>query len=236
MARMCYYHQTTEAANSCAQCGVPICNNCIQLVGPVPACRNCAPALHARQQQMVASGANTGAPMQQGAYPPQGAPPQNGGYGAPPSYPQGSGYTAPSYQTAPEHGGNIALGMLAGLGIGIVGSIIVMKILFLTGFGLAYLYIGVGYGVGFGIHKFTGRGGTALAALSVVIMMIALLVGHLVFANDVLQKEIASDPTLAGISLMDVIPMIPSMFSPMHWICIAIGLYSCWRAMEQQGE
>jgi len=203
------------------------------MVGPVPACRTCAPALHARQQQMAGSGVSGGGAAPGGYSVPSSAP-QGGGYGAPPPYPAGYAPQASYAPAQQEHGGNLALGLLAGLAIGIVASIIVMKILFYTGFGLSYLYIGVGYGIGFGIHKFTGRGGTGLAAAAVGIMVVSLFIAHVVFGYDELQKAMAHDPSLAGVSALDIIPALPSMFSPMHWVCIAIGMYSCWRAMEQQ--
>jgi hypothetical protein len=126
------------------------------------------------------------------------------------------------------------LGILAGLAISVIGSILIMKILFYTHFGLSILYVGLGYGIGYGLHRFTGTGGGAMPGIACLIMLAGLAVGHLVYVNDVLQTLNAGGE--ATVSFGAAIPIVMSSFSFLHWICIAFGIAACWRGVESQGS
>jgi hypothetical protein len=129
---------------------------------------------------------------------------------------------------------NLVKGLAVGLGIGIVGSILTLKLLFYAHFGLSYIYIAVGYGIGAGIWHFTNRGGTQLAFASVGVMIFSLAVAHLVYAADVLGEVRAAGNADPGVTLFDALPVAMSTFSPMHWVCIAIGVAACWGAAHRQ--
>jgi hypothetical protein len=200
------------------------------MVGAVPACVQCEPAIKIRQSRLSGSGsAQAGTPTQ--PYP--GAQPQT----APP-------YARPSYDASEaavakargEHNRNTALGLIAAFVIGTILSIAVLKILFYAHAGISWLYVGIGYGIGFGIWKFTGRGSVGLAAAAVGIMIVSLGIAHIVFAADMLNAAKASGDADQSITLFDAVMELPQMFSPMHWICIVIGLFACWRGVEGQSR
>ncbi|HEY3333324.1 MAG TPA: B-box zinc finger protein [Capsulimonadaceae bacterium] len=222
----CFYHDTAPASGTCVQCGLPICAACTTSVGVKTACPSCLPAVKARveQAQPVAAGA---APSPQTWSP---DPPQIYQPGAP-------AVEAPSYKSGVDSSfvGQTAAGLGLGLVLGIICSIIVFKLLFFAHFGLSYLYVVIGYGVGFGIHKVTGRGGTALGIMGVLVMVVSLFAGHLSYAADVLNAARAEDASIpASLTAFDVFRETLGSFGFMHWVCVAIGLGACYRAIEAQ--
>ena len=130
--------------------------------------------------------------------------------------------------------GDVVKGLALGLLIAIIGSIVVMKIYFYAHFGLSLLYIGVGYATGYGIYMFTGRGSAGLASGAVGVMIVGLLVGHLVYVQDVVNAAQADGPLPAGVNAMTAFVPVMEHFNFMHWVCIAIGLGACYRGVEQQ--
>jgi hypothetical protein len=129
---------------------------------------------------------------------------------------------------------NVFRGLAVGTVVGIVASILVLKLIFYTHFGLGWLYTGVGYAIGYSIWKFTGRGGPGLAAAAVGIMIVSLVIAHLVYAADVLNLVRDAGKADPGATLFDALPFAMSTFRFWHWICIAIGIGACWRGVEQQ--
>jgi hypothetical protein len=226
MASPCYYHPDTIASATCVQCGLPICANCTDRVGEKTVCQKCVKAVKTRLEAQMAA-----APA--GAY---GSPAVTPGYGGPtPAY-GGPSYGGRAVAMAPDRiaPGTLILGIVVAALISIVGAIIVEKILFLSGYGIAYLYIGIGYGIGFGLHKVVGRGGMGMALLAVGIMVFGLLIGQLVFTADELGKLQADDPTFATATTAQLFPYLLTHMSPMHWICVVIGLFACFRGMNSQ--
>lgn len=140
------------------------------------------------------------------------------------------------YADVAESSGSVPLGLLLGAVIGVVGSIAVLKILFYAHFGLAWLYIGVGYGIGYGIWSQTRRGSVGLAFAAIGIMIASLFIAHLVYAGDILNQARAQGNADPGVTIFDALPVAMSSFSPMHWVCILIGLAACWRGVEQQSS
>lgn len=126
------------------------------------------------------------------------------------------------------------MGIVLGLAIGLVGGIIIEKILLYAHFGLSLLYVGMGYGIGWGIHRVTGRGGAGLALLAVGLMVACLGVSHLVWAQDVLNEVRAAGNAAPGTTFIDALPVAMASLGIMHWVCITFGLLACYRGVESQ--
>ena len=220
----CYYHPTYEAAGTCIQCGMPACTDCLQQVGGRSVCSGCAGAFKERlAQQAPVYAANYAAPPS--IY---GAPPPSI-YGAPPG-----AYTGPAVGVNPSDKKELMIGIALALVIGVIGAVIIEKILFYGHFGLSLLYVGMGYGIGWGIHRATGRGGAGLAVLAVGIMLACLGVSHLVWTADVLSAARALGGVPASMTVLDAFPIAMSSLGIMHWVCIAFGVMACYRGVEAQ--
>lgn len=212
MTGTCYYHPDQTAVDSCVQCGVAICDQCRDRVGEKSFCKRCVAAVRQRVEQQMAAGAPVSASMAQS------------------SAPIGAAYSAS--RPAPADGKSLALGIVLALVIGIVGAIAIEKILVFAHFGLSLLYVFLGYGIGICLHRMSGRGGADLALLACGIMLVSLVVGELVFTQDVVNMVAARGRT---VSFAEALPVAMSSHGVMHWVCLAIGLYACYRGMEQQG-
>jgi hypothetical protein len=130
--------------------------------------------------------------------------------------------------------GRLAAGLTLGLVAGVIMSLIVMKIAFYAHLNLSLLYVGIGYGVGFAIYKVTGQGGAGLAFGGSALMALGLLIGHLVYASDVLgayRQELGLSDSATIFSAFG--PLMATL-SLRHWMCVAIGLGACFRAIEAQ--
>ena len=112
------------------------------------------------------------------------------------------------------------------------GPLSIEKILFYSGFGLSLLYIVLGYGIGWGLHRIMGRGGSDLGLIAVGVMVASLGVSHLIYAQDLLNKVGETGHLRAGLTAFDVFPALMQHLGFMHWVLIAIGLYSCYRGVE----
>ena len=182
MASLCYYHPTVSSTGSCIQCGMPVCAACTQQVAGRSVCQKCAPAFKARMEQQAAAApaAAQGRQAPYAGYRPQ---PDGGtsGVSSPPAY---SGTPVKGERSDMQE---TLMGIGLGLVIGIIGAVIIEKIYFYGHFGLSLLYVAMGYGIGWGIHRVTGRGGTGLALAAVGVMVAALFVGQLFYAQDVLN-------------------------------------------------
>ena len=180
MASPCYYH---PAASSSGSASSAVCLSARIVPSRLGESRlqEVRPASKARmeQQMAVAPAASQGRPAPYAGY----APPAYGGApgaAAPPAY----GRAAVSQRSDFKE---VLMGIGLGLVIGIIGAVIIEKILFFAHFGLSLLYVAMGYGIGWGIHRVTGRGGTGLALAAVGVMAVALFVGQLFYAQDVLN-------------------------------------------------
>ena len=221
MSTPCFNHPTVAAVGSCVQCGTPGCAQCLQQVAGKTVCQRCVAAIRARLEPQV---------------PP--AAPAPGAYGSPYGGPA-TGF-APPYapaQAAPPKtdAKQVLLGMALGAVIGVIGAILLEKLLVYGHFGLSLLYVFLGYGIGWGIHRVTGRGGPGLGLAAVGVMVFSLLVSHLVLAQDVLSAAQAGGRADSGVTLLDAFPQVLGRLGIMHWVCILIGLGACYRGMEQQG-
>ena len=217
MTANCFYHPDRSATELCAQCGVPICEDCADRVAGRAVCHKCVQAVRARVEAQMAA-----------------APPGVAGGSGPVGGGQAFGGTA--YVLPPERldTGRLVLGIVAASLIGLVGAIAVEKVQFSMHFGLSLLYIFIGYGIGYGLHAVTRRGGTGMAFLAVGIMFACLLVSHLVLASDYLAVARAGGDSLPGVSPMMVLPIVLKDQNFMHWVLIAIGLYSCFQGMMRR--
>jgi len=129
---------------------------------------------------------------------------------------------------------NLWKGLAVGFAIGLIGCLITEKILFFAHVSIAYLYIGIGWGIGAGIWHFTNRGGNQLASASVGVMMLCLFIAHVVLAFDILNEARANGNADAGVTVFDAFPQVMGMLTPMHWICILIGVVACFNAAHKQ--
>lgn len=263
MSQPCFYHPSVESVAVCRNCGMNICNSCIETVLGSSACQKCAPVVKDRALKSGAPVAQTQQSTQQPYYQQpasQQSPyyqqpdqpqspyypnqnPNQGNYNQNPyqsNYPPQQPYYDPSKAAVAKvkraEAADVLKGLALGLIIGIIGSIIVLKILFYAHFGLSLGYIFVGYGIGWGIWCFTGKGSSGLAFGAILIYIVSLFIAHIVYANDVLNELVGSGRLEPGFSVFDVFPAVIKSFSPMHWVCMAIGLFSCYRAMEQQSD
>lgn len=223
MVSPCYNHAAVSSAGSCVQCGMPFCQECLEPVAGRPVCKRCLPAMKARIEQQMAS-----APPPYPTAPPQGnypgyAPP----VGGPPPY-------AAAAAAEPSSAKQMVLGIGLSLIIGIAAAVVIEKLLLYTGFGLSLLYVLMGYGIGWGLHRIMGRGGSGLALVAVGVMVASLGVSHLVYAQDLLNKVGATHSLRAGVTALDVFPIVIQSLGPMHWVCIAFGLLACYRGVESQ--
>ena len=217
MAGPCYYHPDLAAAGTCIQCGMGACPDCMEQIGGRTVCRGCAGSFKERLAQQ--------APVYSAGYSP---PPSV--YGAPPEV----SYSGASVGMNPSDKKELWIGIAAALVIGMIGAVIIEKILFFAHFGLSLLYIGMGYGIGWGIHRATGRGGPGLALLAVGIMIACLGVSHLVYAQDMLNAVRAEGGVDPRVTVFDAFPIAISSLGFMHWVCILFGVMACYRGVEAQ--
>jgi len=224
MASACYYHPSVSSAGSCLPCGMPICADCTQQIAGRAVCGKCAPSFKARMEQQAAAAQAQGRQAPYAGYAPQ----PMGGASAPPAY---SGTVAKGERSDMQEA---LMGLGLGLVIGIIGAVIIEKILFYGHFGLILLYVAMGYGIGWGIHRVTGRGGTGLALAAVGIMAVALFVGQLFYAQDILNAVREAGRADVSATLFDALPVSVTHLGVIHWVCMAFGLLACYRGVEQQ--
>ena len=216
MVSPCYNHSSVSSSAACVQCGMPFCKDCLEAVAGRPVCKRCLPAMQARVEQQMAA-----APPPSAFAAPQG------------SYPGYAPQTATMSVPAPAAGGKaLVMGIGLSLLIGIAGAIVIEKISHATGYELSLLYIALGYGIGWGLHRIMGRGGSGLALIAVAVMVASLGVSHLVIAQEVLNFSRANGNAEANATIFDVFPIAMGHLGFMHWVLIAIGLYSCCRGVE----
>ena len=216
MVSPCYNHASVSSSASCIQCGMPFCKDCLEAVAGRPVCKRCLPAMRANMEQQMASAqppSSYAAP--QGAYP--GYAPQTAAIAVPDA---GAGAKA------------LLIGIALSLLIGIVGAIAIEKISSSTGYELSLLYIALGYGIGWGLHRIMGRGGSGLALVAVGVMVSSLVVSHLIIAQEVLNFSRANGNADANATIFDAFPIAMGHLGIMHWVLIAIGLFSCYRGVE----
>lgn len=223
MSSSCFYHPGTQAGATCVQCGMAICQNCTRNVSGASACARCASAVAARQPAPARISGSLGytEPASPAAYP---------GYGGGLD-PQSRAAVAKANMA---DAGDVVKGLALGTLIAIIGSILVLKIRFFAHFGLSWLYVGVGYGTGYGIYTFTRRGSAGLATAAVAIMVLGLLVGHLVYTQDMINLLQTEGRLPPGFNVITGFVPVLQSFNLMHWVCIAIGLGACYRGVEQQ--
>lgn len=216
MVSPCYNHPSVPSSASCVQCGMAFCKDCLEAVAGRPVCKGCLPAMRASVEQQMAF-----------------APPSSPSAAPPGAYPGYAPQTAAMAVPAPAADGKaLLIGIGLSLLIGIAGAVLIEKILFYGHFDLSLLYIGLGYGIGWGLHRIIGRGGSGLALVAVGVMVASLGVSHLVQAQDVLTAARAAGNADMTTTLGDVFPFVIEKAGIMHWVCIAFGLFSCYRGVE----
>ena len=124
------------------------------------------------------------------------------------------------------------MGIGLGLVIGVVGAVIIEKVLFYAHFSFSLLFVGLGYGIGWGIHRVTGDGGTGLALAAVGVMAAALFVGQVVLRAG--HPEHGTERADASATLFDALPVSVTHLGPLYWVCMGFGLLTCYRGVEQQ--
>ena len=184
----------------------------------------------------TASAPSPYAPPSQSGFSPGPMPPPAGAWPPAPTQQPGRAGGGASYAVASNRVGpdKMLLGIALALAIGIVGGILIEKILVYAHFGLSLLYVGMGYGIGWGLHRVTGRGGAGMAMLAVGLMVACLGVSHLVWAQDILNEARRQGAALPGMTLFDVLPVSMQPLGFMHWVCITFGLIACYRGVVQQ--
>ncbi len=244
MSRQCSYHPSFESVSMCAICNAYICRACCQYVMSTPACPKCITKLRDR----AAGRSSVDEPDTPSSAPPHVSP--SPGATAPadpepePAAPRVTTATNDDFVSERSYADvlrskgdsprNLALGLLAGLLVGIAGSIVVMKILFTQQVGSSLLYAAVGYAIGYVVWKFTGQGGSDVAFRSVGLMFVSLFVAHIVFASDVLAAAKSSGQAPPDMSLLSALPLIMRDFPINHWVCVVLGFFLCWRAADRQ--
>jgi hypothetical protein len=89
------------------------------------------------------------------------------------------------------------------------------------------LYSAIGYVIGRTIWKYTGRTDTGTVFGAVGIMVLALIIGHIDFAYDVLNAAKAAGQADPHLTVIAVLPHVLKMFTPIHWVYVLIGLVIC---------
>lgn len=204
-AAPCFYHPDQVASTACVQCAVPLCPQCTETVANKSVCRRCVSAIRARIANQVNSEAASVQPPGTGMWPP-------------------ARTASPSATPARVNSGRLLFGILAAFAVGVVGSIIWEKIYFNLHFGLSLIYLGIGIGVAWALVQISGRHTGMTAPLAALITLVTLMVGHLVLTYDV-----------TGVMSWDALMFVCSHLGPMHWICVALGLYGAYRTIDQAG-
>jgi hypothetical protein len=221
----CFYHTDTEASTNCAQCGLPICNACTELVANKSVCHGCVDTITARIQAQL----DRNPPAQTNPAPGYSAN-APGNVQAPYRQP----YTAPppSYavqqQAQPGQGsiGRLILGLAAGLVAGLVAAVIWEKITFYSGFNIGYLTALLGFCVGFAIVFVGKQGGPAAGIGGGVIALLVQLFGYYLLACDYASKAAGTamilDPSFVMQHINDII-------DPFGWVIMAFGVWGGYR-------
>ncbi|BDI32545.1 hypothetical protein CCAX7_45960 [Capsulimonas corticalis] len=238
MSQACYYHPARGIVSTCVECGIPLCVECTHRIDGSAACNQCAPTVQTNLQNAPLAAPYGAAPLSTNAfaattYEPAGAAPQP----YVPFYaPESSAGAINGAQSRMVSPGSVPLGLLFGAFIGLVGSILVLKILFYAHHGLSWLYIAVGYGIAYGITSVTRRGGVGLSLAAVGIMIFSLLVAHFVYAGDLLNEARTQGVADPAMTVLDALPIAMRAFQPQHWICVVVGLAACWRGAQQKSS
>ncbi len=224
MPEPCFYHPAVPSVASCVQCAMPICDECREEVAGKSVCKRCVGSIRTRlEQQMAAS-----------PPPPQSAPVGQPGYAPPLSGAQA--YGAPAAVVAPQklEPSRLVIGLVLAAVVAIIGAIVIEKIYVGLHFGLSLLYVAQGYAIGWAIHRMTGRGGPGLAVAAVGIMIGSLVLSHFVLAYDTLNAARAVGDADNSISVAQAFPIVIKHQTFMHWMLILLGLYACYRGVEQR--
>lgn len=217
MSASCFYHPERATDKSCAQCGIPLCSECGQIVAEKPVCSNCVSAIRSRIAREQSTVPSAGVAAGAAVAPPPIAPVASRGYAA----------TEPASSSGKSAPVRATLGILYGLAIGIVGAIAWEKFVFYTHFNIGYLTALIGFGVGFGVIMGYRRGGLVPAIMGAVIAFVAQMFGYGLLFHDMILAD-------AGNSIPADFILTPHMFmdiaqnggiSGMDWIIIAIGVY-----------
>lgn len=163
----CAYHPNRPASDWCSQCDQPICAECRTQVAGKVVCRTCVEAIRSRISAEQAAATTVAAPM----------------------------YVAPA-RTEPVSGGRILLGILAGAGAGLLGTILWLVLGYFLPFNLSLFAVAIGWAVGQVIVRVGRTGGMAPAVAGGLISLVFIGIGLLLqgyildFAKVGLQGQI----------------------------------------------
>jgi hypothetical protein len=227
----CAYHPDRPAMDRCTECARDICSDCRTEVAGKPVCTGCVEAIRSRVAAEMA------APVQ--------APAGFGSTSQPTGFRTTDPYTTqtsagaayqmsgPIVQEAPNPA-RILVGIVAGVAVGVIGAFILKSILYYAKFGLSYFNIILGGAVGFAVMLGSGRKGPLIALISAGLAFAAMM-----FSDYMLLTALAGDQFGSSIAL-GTIPL--SLFleaqkdqGVMHWICVAIGVYSAFSICVDKG-
>lgn len=121
----------------------------------------------------------------------------------------------------PLKASQVLLGVGLALVVGTLGSVGIEKILFYSHFGFPYLYLIVGAAVAGSLRWATSRGGPAMAAGAVALMLVCLGIGHVVLVNDFVSQSRAYGD---AVTFSEMLPLVLGHLRSIHWIMVAGGV------------
>lgn len=126
-------------------------------------------------------------------------------------------------------------GLSIAFAVGIFGFVGVMKLVGIAGtlpIGKLFLILNiiVGACVGFAVRYAAGKGGTVAACLTVPVLLVSLLAGHLVYAADLIVRY---PHALAGETVFSAFPRAMANLTFFHWMgvlgSLGVGVSTAFR-------
>ncbi len=171
MSDTCYYHPDQSATAACVQCGMPICEQCRDIVADKTVCNHCVGQMRARVERELAANPVSGMPQIQMGQQAPAAP------GVWPPPPMAGAASVPALPLAAPGIGRILAGVGLAVVLGLIGTALWVAITVFAHFELSLVAIGVGWLCGWGALQGCGQGGKTAAIIGAVSALGTTLIG-----------------------------------------------------------
>jgi hypothetical protein len=156
--------------------------------------------------------------------------------GTPASFPE-YGVYRPADEEPPPPPGDPLRGILAGLGVAVVGAILWAVVVYLTKYEVGLLAVVIGYGVGYVVHRVGKVASQGMAITSAALAAAGILLGFVL-------TTVAAVAQVAGVGFFDAVNLISDnnawgtalgdSVNGLDWLFLAVGAFAAWRLVAGQ--
>jgi hypothetical protein len=211
----------------CAECARDICSECRTEVAGKPVCSSCVEAIRSRVAAEIAGEPAAAPVLDPYSQPPLAA---NAGWATP-----SSGQTPSPIGQEPPSPSRLLVGIIAGSVVGVIGAFVLKTITFYAQFSLSLFNIFLGIGVGIAVMAGSGRKGPLVAVIAAMLAFGSMLFSdYLLFTSEI--AKILGVPVSIGQMPLSAFFEVEKHQGVMHWIIIAIGVYSAFSLCVQRDQ